>query len=174
MGSSWPFCAFVVGVKIGSGRRSDSRRPRGGRGPDGRAGRQVVLPPGAGEVAADDALDRQHLEAPALGRAAVVAQREQVVRDEVARPREPESREPGEHAALVGDLGRKDDVEHRDAVARDEQQTLVVERVELAHLAASDVHGGLRHGRLLLDARAVQPLEDRVDVAVRREREQLV
>ena len=53
--------------------------------------------------------------------------------------------EPGEHAALVGDLGRQDDVERRDAVARDEQQPLVVERVELAHLAARRRGRRLRH-----------------------------
>ena len=63
------------------------------------------------------------------------------------RPREPERRQPGEHAALVGDLGRQDDVERRDAVARDEQQPLVVEREDLAHLAAAEVDCGLRHGR---------------------------
>ena len=28
-GASWPSAAFVVGVKIGSGSRSDSRRPSG-------------------------------------------------------------------------------------------------------------------------------------------------
>ena len=45
--------------------------------------------------------------------------------------------EAGEHAALVRDLGRQDDVEGRDPVARDEQQALVVELVDLAHLAAT-------------------------------------
>ena len=61
------------------------REPGRQRVPADRAGREVVLPARAGEVAADDALDRQHLEPPALGRAPVVAQREQVVRHE--RPR---------------------------------------------------------------------------------------
>ena len=46
----------------------------------------------------------------------------------------------GQHASLVGDLGREDDVEGRDAVRCDEQQPLVVECVELADLAATDVH----------------------------------
>ena len=39
----------------------------------------VVLPAGAGEVAANDAFDRQHLEPPAFGRAAVLADAQQVV-----------------------------------------------------------------------------------------------
>ena len=110
------------------------------------AGLAVVLPAGAGQIAADDDLDREHVEAPALERAAVVAEREQVIRDELPGAREPEGGEAGEHAALVGNLGREDDVEGRDAVGGDEQQPLVVEGVELAHLAAPEVDGGLRHG----------------------------
>src|SRR5207302_9506 len=86
------------------------------------------------------------LEPLALRRATVVTEREQVVRDELTRSREPEAGKAGEHAALVGDLGRQDDVECRDAVAGDEQQAFVVERVELADLAAADVRGGFRHG----------------------------
>jgi hypothetical protein len=109
------------------------------------AARGVVLPARAGEVAAHDTLDRQHLEPAALHRAPVVADREHVVRDELTQQREPEPREPGEHAALVGDLRRQDDVEGRDAVAGDEQQTLVLERVELADLAGRDVRGAFRH-----------------------------
>ena len=58
-----------------------------------------------------------------------------------ARAREPERREAGQDAALVGDLGRQDHVEGRDAVGGDEQQPVVVERVELAHLAAAEVDG---------------------------------
>ena len=124
---------------------------------------EVVLPAGARQIAADDDLDRKHLEAPALERAAVLAQREQMVRDELPRPREPERRQAGEHPPLVGDLGRQDHVEHRDPVGGDEQQALVVERVELAHLAAADVDGGLRHGRCSSAERA-QALEHDVDV----------
>ena len=170
MFSSWPVCAFVAGVKIGSGSCSRLDQPGGQRVAADLAGGEVVLPARAGEVAADDALDRQHLEPPALGRAAVLAQREQVVRDELACPREPEAREPGQHAALVGDLRRQDDVEGRDAVARDEQQALVVERVELADLAAADVQGfrhvtGSSFGRDVLQA-----VEDDVDVARRSRR----
>src|SRR6266540_5454170 len=103
----------------------------------------VVLPARAGDVAADDALDRQHLESPALRRAPVVAEGEQVVRDDLLRAREPEPREAGEHPPLVRDLGRQDDVEGRDAITRYEQQPLVVERVDLPDLTAADVR--LRH-----------------------------
>src|SRR4051794_12820837 len=112
------------------------------------AARAVVLPARAREVAAHDALDREHLEAAALRRAAVFAQRKQVVRHELARAREPEPGEAGEHASLVGDLGRQDYVEGRDAVAGDEEQALVVECVELADFPAADVRRGFRHGRL--------------------------
>ena len=101
-----------------------------------RAGREVVLPAGAGEVAADDALDRQHLEPAALGRAAVVAQREQVVRDELARRANQNAERPVSTRPLSGISVGQDDVERRDPVARDEQQPVVVERVELADLAA--------------------------------------
>ena len=69
-----------------------------------------------------------------------------MVRDELLRAREPESGETGEHAALVRDLGRKDHVESRDPVGGDEQQALVVEGVELAHLPAAEMDRGLRHG----------------------------
>ena len=64
--------------------------------------------------------------------------------------REPEPREAGQHAALVGDLGRQHDVEGRDPVARDEQQALVVEGVDLAHLAAGDVAAASDMDGLLL------------------------
>ncbi len=68
-----------------------------------------------------------------------------MVRHDLPRAGEPEAGEPGEHAALVRDLGRQDDVEGRDAIAGDEQEALVVERVELADLSAPDVRGGFRH-----------------------------
>ena len=159
MFSSWPVFAFVAGVKIGSRQLLRLDQPVRQRVAADLAGREVVLPARAGEVAAHDALDRQHLEPPALGRAAVVAQREQVVRDDLARAREPERRQAGQHAALVGDLGRQDDVEGRDAVAGDEQQALVVERVELADLAASDVRGASDMNGFLLRGETAQTVE---------------
>jgi hypothetical protein len=69
-----------------------------------------------------------------------------MVRDKLLRPREPERGETGEHAALVRDLGRKDHIEGRDPVGGDEQQALVVEGVQLAHLAAGEMDRSLRHG----------------------------
>ena len=65
-----------------------------------------------------------------------------MIRDDLPRAGEPEARETGEDAALVGDLGREDDVEGGDPVARDEKQTLLVELVDLAHLAGCDVQRG--------------------------------
>ena len=55
----------------------------------------VALPARSGQVAADDALDRQHHELPALHRAAVLANRQQVIRDDrtsSARTRSPRAR----------------------------------------------------------------------------------
>ena len=100
----------------------------------------IALPARPGEVPADDALDREHLEPSALGGAPVGAKVEQVVGDDVARPGEPEAGEAREDAALVGDLGRKHDVEHGDSVAGDEEQPVVVEREQLAYLPAGDVN----------------------------------
>src|SRR5581483_3075699 len=111
------------------------------------SGREVVLPSGPGEVPADDAFDREHLEPAALRRAAVRTETEQVVRDEVAGLREPVPGEAGEDASLVRDLGRQHDVERRDAVARDEQQPVVVEREEFTDLAAAEVRRGTRHAQ---------------------------
>ena len=105
-----------------------------------RAGRAVVDPARAGEVSADDDLDGEHLESSALERPAVGPQGERVVRDEVRESREPEGREPGQDAPLVGDLGGQHDVEGRDAVRRNEQQPVRPEGIELPDLPASDVH----------------------------------
>ena len=112
------------------------------------AARAVVLPARAGEIAAHHALDRQHLEAAALHRAAVVADGEHVVRDDRPEEREPVAGEAGQDAALVRDLGRQDDVEGRDPVGRNEEQAppffvIRVDGVDLADLPGRDV--GLRH-----------------------------
>ena len=106
----------------------------------------VLDPPRPGEVAADDELDGQHLEASAFERAPIGSDREEVVSDDLARAGEPERREAGEHPALVGDLRREHDVEGRDAVGCDEEQLPLTERVDLADLPARDVRR-LRHGR---------------------------
>src|SRR5439155_13325884 len=61
----------------------------------------VVLPARPGEIAADDALDREHLETAALHRAAVVADGEHVVRDDRSEGREPVAREARQDTPLV-------------------------------------------------------------------------
>src|SRR5918994_2017515 len=62
-----------------------------------------------------------------------------MVRDDLACAREPEGGQPRENAALVRDRRRQDDVERGDAVARDQCEGAVVQRVDLAHLPARDM-----------------------------------
>ncbi len=143
----------LVVARLGLGRRREDRlrqlvglgEPGGQRVPADLAGGAVVLPARSGEIAANDAFDREHLEPAALGRASVVGEREQVVRDDPGGLGEPEPGEPGQHAPLVGDLGGQYDVERGDPVARDEQQTFLVERVDLTDLSARDVAESFRH-----------------------------
>ena len=76
--------------------------------PADRAGGLVVPPTRPGEVAADHALDREHLQALDQERAPSdfvghVAVGEDVVGDEVLGAPEPELRQSGEHGSLVGD-----------------------------------------------------------------------
>ena len=80
----------------------------------------------------------------ALERTPVRQDSPEMVRDDVGGTSEPERREAGQHASLVGNRRREHDVEGGDAVARDEEQPVLVERVDLADLAAREVHG-LRH-----------------------------
>jgi len=47
---------------------------------------------------------------------------------------EPECGERGEDTALVGDLVTEHDVEHRDAVGRDDEHAIVPDLIELADL----------------------------------------
>ena len=62
--------------------------------------------------------------------------RNQVVGYEVAKQIEPEKRNLRQHPALVRDAGGEDVVEGGDAVGGYEQQTLAVQYVHIAHLAA--------------------------------------
>ncbi len=111
------------------------------------SGLAVVLPPRPGEVSADHALDREHLEPRAHHRPAVLAQVAEVVRHDVAGAREPERREPGEDASLVRNRRPQHDVEGRYAIARDERERLLVQRVDLANLPATDVDCLAAHER---------------------------
>ena len=72
---------------------------------------------------------------------------DQMVRDEIANQAEPERRELREHLALVRDARAEDVVEGGDAIGRDDQQ-LVAEIVDVAHLAAS---GKCESGKLRLE-----------------------
>ena len=63
MFSSCPSSALVAGVKIGSGSWSDSFNPAGRLMPADFARAQIILPAGARDVAAHDALDRENFRA---------------------------------------------------------------------------------------------------------------
>ena len=97
MFSSWPVSALVEGVKIGSGRRSESRKPGGSANAADLAGPVVVLQAGAGEEAARDAFHRKHLRFPDQHRAAfeLITKRLQLTRESLRRasiPRDLERR----------------------------------------------------------------------------------
>ena len=144
---------------VGLGRRREERarkpvglaQPRRQRNAADRARASVVLPSGAGEVAAHDALEREHLEPPheqraageprvarALGKVAQLG-RDDVIANDVRREREPVEREGREHPALVGDRRREDDVERRDAIRGDQQKPPITGVVELPHLAGGEM-----------------------------------
>ena len=142
--SSWPSSAFVEGVKIGSGSRSDSRSPAGSSMPETAPVALVVLPAGARDVAAHDALDRQHLQPlarAARGRAPRPARRRSPTgsgwgRSSRVSPNHRTER-PVSTLALVGDRRGMDDVVGGDAVGGDHQQ-VVPEVVHLADLALGE------------------------------------
>ena len=108
----------------------------------------VFLPAGAGEIAASDTFDRQrmgltddHGTASEIVGKFVVRRREfgggeNMIGDDVVKEIEPEERELGENAALVGNRRGHDDVESREAVGGDEEET-VAEIINVANLAAS-------------------------------------
>ncbi len=111
------------------------------------ARRLVVLPARAGDVAAHDALDGQHLELAHVQRPAahlvghVLGDRHEVVRHDVPRLVEPEGRQRGQHLALVGNRCRMHDVVRRDPV-RGDHQDAVAEVVHLADLAGGQQREG--------------------------------
>jgi hypothetical protein len=150
--SSWsPTAALVAGVKTGSGSRDPSASPATSGSPQ-MPPCAVVGQSGAGQVAARHALHRHHVEPAAEhrpaaqlllvrvqdGRHLAHARRDQVAGHQVGQLLEPPHRQPGEHRALVRDGGRQHHVVRRQPVAGDQQQVLVVDGVELAHLAAGD------------------------------------
>ena len=147
---SWPLSAFVAGVKIGSGSRSDSRSPFGSCHAADAPGLLVLLPPRSREVAARHAFDRHglgaaHQHRPAFEDRGVAAERLRETRDvgrkqmmphEIAHALEPERGQLREDLALVGDPRSEDIVERRDAVGRDDEQ-VVADLVDVAHFAAT-------------------------------------
>ena len=76
-------------------------------------------------------------------------------------------RQAGEHPALVGDLVGQHDVEHRDAVARDHQQPVVTDLVELADLARVEVRQRGRSAHRRFASIAVERVERAADVGER-------
>ena len=108
----------------------------------------VLLQAAAGQIAAHDAFDREHLglahqhEAAAqvvsvglkLFRKVCHIRRNQVVFDNALEQFEPEHRNLRENSALVRNLVLKNVVERRNAIGRNEQQ-LVTQIVKIANLA---------------------------------------
>ena len=148
MFSSWPCSALVEGVKIGSGSWSDSLSLLGQADAAHLARGLVFLPAGAGEIAADDALDRddpgpldQHrtlVEELAMGgeggRELVRVGGDEVIGADELGEVEPEPRQLRQDLALEGDERGQDVVEGRDAVRGDDQE-LVADFIDVPDLA---------------------------------------
>ena len=151
----------MADVVLGGGRKDRPGQPvglaqaRGQRDAADAAGLLVVLPAGAGEIAADDTLDGKHAGSPddhasagELGKIRVKGSGkaggvggEDVVGGEVTEQVEPEERELGEDPALVGDAAAEDVIEGGDAVGGDEEQVGLgrrSERIDVADLAAGE------------------------------------
>jgi hypothetical protein len=129
--SSCPVSAFVVGVKIGSGRRSRARQVPAHHALDGKrlrldhdhraVGQLVRVRPQPLRIARDVALAH-------------------VVRHRVLQQVEPEQRELRQHAALARDGGGQHYVERAQAIGGDDQQ-LVAEVVHVADLSPAPQRG---------------------------------
>ena len=140
---------LVVVADLGLGRGGEDRlrqlvgleQVRRQLDPADRAAFLVFLPARAGEVAADDALDRVHLQPlhphRPFGDLLGDVLGDEVVGDDVRGQPEPEDRHPVQHLALVGDRRRHHHVVGGDAVGGDHQQ-VVVPLVDLADLAGGE------------------------------------
>ena len=120
-----------------------------------RAAGAVLLPRRPGDVAADDALHREHLrfggqhDPPRQiglcrrllhrGRQVVERRGDEVAGHHAGQLAEPEGRHGGQDPALVRDRLGHDDVERRDAIARHHQQSVIADGVDVANLAGVDV-----------------------------------
>jgi len=110
----------------------------------------VVLPPGSGEVATNDALDGKHFGSLDEHAAAfeLVEERfefcsevccvggDQVVWDDRFKEIKPEQRQPSEDLSFERNATAKDMIERRDAVASDEEELVGGEGVDVADLTA--------------------------------------
>src|SRR5262249_29467705 len=112
----------------------------------------ILLPAAAGQIAANDALDRHDLGLAAEHRAAVERGSQvrrdnigrggdQMMRDTARERLEPEERQGCQDAALVGNAAGHNDVERRDAISGDDQQ-LVTKVIDIADLPASHGNAG--------------------------------
>ena len=160
-----PKAALVAGVKIGSGSREPSTSPGGSATPHTSPLRGVVDEPGAGEIPARDALDREHRRAARrpshVPRTASGTSVDTTwLRQQVGELLEPPQRQRGEDRALVGDrasAGRSRTREIRSLATTSSSRWPSSEGVEVTDLAGVDVlpagevdHG---HGRPLTGSR---------------------
>ncbi len=146
---------MAPGVDLGSGGKDRFGQTIG----FAKAGRQfdaadgpgllIVLPSGAREIAADDALNGKHLcpldeHAAALQLAQIRAQfrreigrirGDEMVRDSSLEEIEPEKGELGENLALVGNSAAENMVEGGDSIAGDKEQLVAGKRIDVADLA---------------------------------------
>ncbi len=136
MFSSWPVCALVAGVKIGSGSASLSRSPGGKLDAAHRARLLIFFPAGARQIAARHAFDVEHIRALhphraafEFGREARHIRAEQMIGHGVAQQIEPEKAHLRQHAPFFGDAGGQDVIEGRNAVGGDNQQPLRMLRI---------------------------------------------
>ena len=141
---SCPSAAFVDGVKIGSLQLAGQLQPLGHRGAVHGPRLLVLLPGLPGQVAPDDALEREHLgpahqDGPAgpfggqrhaveRGRDLGGVDRQQGARHDVGHLLAPEARHRGQHPALVGDRLGHDDVERAHPVRGDHEQPVLRRR----------------------------------------------
>ena len=145
--SSWPVSALVAGVKIGSIAWL-STRPAGSAMPQTVPDGPVFLPGAAGEVAANDALERNDpglahhhraaAERLALGGGQLEPGGVDVGRDQVVgdlQMLEPVHGEARQDPPLVGDAVGQHPVERADAIGRDQQEP-IAQVVNVADLAA--------------------------------------